>query len=102
MHTIAICLEKKKRDIRVELGLTNRIEIYYPSKNRESQQPSVSWLYSWVTEKVNTQLMHNVNCGNMVEETYLCESCQLGLGRSYLKSLLPSTHLRGKFKKQDK
>lgn len=37
----------------------------------------------------------------IVEETYLCESCLLGVGRSFLKSLLPSTHLRGKFKKQD-
>lgn len=37
--------------------------------------------------------MHYVNCGNIVKETYLCESCQLGLERSYLKSLLPSTHL---------
>lgn len=72
-----------------------------PPKQVKSTALSAPWLFSWITENVNTSLMHYVNCGNIVEETYLCESCQLGLGRSYLKSLLQSTHLRGKFKKQD-
>lgn len=96
---LASVLEKKKTKTKNTFRAGQPYRYILPFQNKETTALSAPRL--WVTENINTSLSHSVNCGNIFEETYLYESCQLGLGRSYLKSLLPSTHLRGKFKKQD-